>query len=220
MPDDLDPLDEALEEIDDFHWVIFSSSNGIKFVDQRLRYLKSSLKECSKKIKIAVVGEKTARTLTELGIQADFMPPEFVAESLIENFPISGYGLRVFLPRVQTGGRNLIAEQFRNAGSRVVEAAAYETRCPDSIPKETIAAIFDRKIDAMIFSSGKTVSNSAFLLEKEFGSDWLTFLDQIKLLTIGPETSKICKKIFGRVDRQAQKYTFDGLMEVAIKIFN
>ena len=220
LPDDLNPLDEALEEIDDFHWVIFSSSNGIKFVDQRLRYLKSSLKECSKKIKIAVVGEKTAKTLTELGIKADFMPPEFVAESLIENFPISGYGLRVFLPRVQTGGRNLIAEQFRNAGSRVVEAAAYETRCPDSIPKETIAAIFDRKIDAMIFSSGKTVSNSAFLLEKEFGSNWLTFLDQIKLLTIGPETSKICKKIFGRVDRQAQKYTFDGLMDVAIEIFN
>ena len=117
-------------------------------------------------------------------------------ESLIENFPISGYGLRVFLPRVQTGGRNLIAEQFRNAGSRVVEAAAYETRCPDSIPKETIAAIFDRKIDAMIFSSGKTVSNSAFLLEKEFGSNWLTFLDQIKLLTIGPETSKICFSLF------------------------
>ena len=31
-PDDLYPLDEALYQINDFHWIIFSSSNGIKFV--------------------------------------------------------------------------------------------------------------------------------------------------------------------------------------------
>ena len=219
-PDDLQPLDEALNEINDFHWIIFSSSNGIKFIDQRLRYFNSSLHECSKQIKIAVVGEKTAKTLDDFGIQADFIPPEFIAESLIENFPISGYGLRVFLPRVQTGGRDLIAEEFRKAGSRVLEVAAYETRCPDSIPKETIDVISNGKVDALIFSSGKTVSNSAFLLEKAFGKEWLEYLNQTRLLTIGPQTTKICKKIFGRVDGQAQKYTFEGLLDVAINIFS
>ena len=132
----------------------------------------------------------------------------------------SGYGPRVFLPRVQTGGRNLIADEFRNSGSRVVEVAAYETRCPDSIPSETINVIANKKVDAMVFSSGKTVSNSAFLLEKEFGEDWLTFLKDTRLLTIGPQTSKICKKIFGRVDREAVKYTFEGLLDAAIDIFN
>ncbi len=218
-PDNLNPLDEALQEIQNFHWIIFSSGNGIKFVDKRLRYLKSSLRECSKKTKIAVVGEKTAKTLDEFGITADFIPPEFIAESLIENFPISGYGLRIFLPRVQTGGRNLISDQFRNAGSRVVEAAAYETRCPDSVPQQTIKAIKDRKVDAMIFSSGKTVLNSAFLLEKELGQEWLTFLDQTKLLTIGPQTSNKCKEIFGRIDGEAKKYTFEGLLDAATSIF-
>jgi len=54
-PDDLNPLDEALNLIIDFHWIIFSSSIGIKFVDKRLRYFNSSLKECSEKTKIAVV---------------------------------------------------------------------------------------------------------------------------------------------------------------------
>jgi len=219
-PDDLNPLDEALREINDFHWIIFSSSNGIKFVDERLRKLNTSLKECAKKIKIAVVGEKTSLSLAELGILPDFVPPEFVAESLIENFPISGYGLRVFLPRVQTGGRNLIADEFRNSGARVVEVAAYETRCPDSIPPETINAILNKKVDAMVFSSGKTVLNSAFLLEKEFGEQWLTFLENVKLLTIGPQTSKTCKKVFGRVDREAFKYTFEGLLDAAIDTFN
>ncbi len=219
-PDDLNPLDEALNQINDFHWIIFSSSNGIKFVDKRLRYFNSSLKECSKKTKIAVVGEKTAKTLDDFGIKADFIPPEYVAESLIDNFPISGYGLRVFLPRVQTGGRDLIANEFRKAGSRVFEVAAYETRCPNSIPKDTINVLSNRKVDAFIFSSGKTVSNSALLLEKAFGKEWLKYLDQTRLLTIGPQTTKICKKIFGRVDSQAQKYTFEGLLDVAINIFS
>ena len=44
--------------------------------------------------------------------------------------------------------------------------------------------------------------------------------DQIKLLTIGPQTTKICNKIFGRVDSQAQKYTFEGLLDEAINIFS
>ena len=219
-PDDLNPLDEALNQINDFHWIIFSSSNGIKFVDKRLRYFHSSLKECSKKTKIAVVGEKTAKTLDDFGIKADFIPPKYIAESLIDNFPISGFGLRVFLPRVQTGGRDLIADEFRKAGARVFEVAAYETRCPDSIPEDTINVISNRKIDAFIFSSGKTVSNSSFLLKKEFGKEWLKYLDQTRLLTIGPETTKMCENIFGRVDRQAQKYTFEGLLDVAINIFS
>ena len=72
----------------------------------------------------------------------------------------------------------------------------------------------------MVFSSGKTVLNSAFLLEKEFGEEWLKFLNDAKLLTIGPQTSKACKKLFGRVDKEAVKYSFEGLLDAAIDIFN
>ena len=59
-----------------------------------------------------------------------------------------------------------------------------------------------------------------FYLKKKLGKQWLEYFDQIKLLTIGPQTTKICNKIFGRVDCQAQKYTFEGLLELAINIFS
>ena len=216
-PDDLGPLDDALLEINNFHWIIFSSSNGIKFVDERLKCKGSSLKQCSKKTKIAVVGKRTSETLRELGIEADYIPPNFISESLIENFPMSGYGLRVFLPRVQTGGRNIISDEFRNAGARVVEVPAYESKCPNSIPKETVCAIKEKKINAIIFSSGKTVQNSAYLLEKQFGTDWLVLFSNVKLLTIGPQTSSMCEEVFGRVDKEAQQYTFKGLLDATIE---
>ena len=218
-PNDVRPLDEALLEIENFHWIIFSSSNGIKYVDDRLKFHGSSLKDCSKKNKIAVVGRKTAEYLIQMGIEPSFVPPDYVAESLIENFPVSGYGLKVFLPRVKTGGRNIISDAFRESGARVVEVPAYETNCPTTIPVSTLQAINDRKIDAIIFASGKTVRNCSHLLEKYFGKSWLLQIKDAKFLTIGPQTSKVCVDLFGRVDKQAEEYTFEGLLIAAKEIF-
>ena len=48
----------------------------------------------------------------------------------------------------------------------------------------------------------------------------MTFLDATKFLTIGPQTSKTCEKLFGRVDREAIKYNFEGLLDAAIDLFN
>ena len=42
-PSDWGPLDDALAERDSFHWLVFSSSNGVDAVDERLRRLGRSL---------------------------------------------------------------------------------------------------------------------------------------------------------------------------------
>ena len=83
-----------------------------------------------------------------------------MADSLIDHFPVSGWGLRILLPRVQSGGRTLLAEAFGEAGSRVVEVAAYESRCPETIPHDTLQALEASEVDAISFSSGKTVSHT------------------------------------------------------------
>ncbi|MFM9110289.1 MAG: uroporphyrinogen-III synthase, partial [Prochlorococcaceae cyanobacterium] len=35
-PDSWGPLDDALGELEDFHWLVFSSANGVEAVDARL----------------------------------------------------------------------------------------------------------------------------------------------------------------------------------------
>ena len=35
-PDHWGPLDDALEELDSFHWLVFSSANGVVAVEDRL----------------------------------------------------------------------------------------------------------------------------------------------------------------------------------------
>ena len=211
-PEEWGPLDDALAELDDFHWLLFSSSNGVDAVEQRLQAQGSSLAERPSSLKIAAVGRKTAARLEELGAAADFVPPEFVADSLIEHFPVSGWGLRLLIPRVQSGGRTVLAEAFAEAGARVVEVAAYESRCPKSLPVTTAAALEAGSVDAITFSSGKTVLHTAQLLEQHFGARWRDLLAPVRLVSIGPQTSRSCEAVLGRVDQEADPHDLEGLV--------
>ena len=140
------------------------------------------------------------------------MPPQFVADSLIDHFPVSGWGLRLLLPRVQSGGRTLLAEAFGEAGARVVEVAAYESRCPEALPAATAAALAAGQVDAITFSSGKTVRHTAQLLEQRFGEGWRQQLEGVALVSIGPQTSQSCLQALGRVDAEANPHDLEGLV--------
>lgn len=219
-PDDWGPLDDALEELDDFHWLVLSSANGVQAVDERLRRSGRSLARRPGNLHIAAVGRKTARVLEELGATADFVPPQFVADSLIEHFPVSGFGLRMLLPRVQSGGRSVLADAFGEAGVRVVEVPAYESRCPETLPEATAMALASGEVDAITFSSGKTAIHTAQLLRQRFGSDWQPLIGSLKVVSIGPQTSISCRKHFGRIDAEADPHDLDGLVQACCTALN
>jgi uroporphyrinogen-III synthase len=216
-PDSWGPLDDALAELDQFHWIVFSSANGVEALQRRLARRGGSLARRPPGLRIAAVGRRTAAVLADLGTPADFVPPAFVADSLIEHFPVSGWGQRLLLPRVQSGGRPVLAEAFAAAGARVVEVAAYETRCPDGLPSPALQALERGGIDAVTFSSGKTVSHTARLLERCFGDDGLRRLDGVKVVSIGPQTSDRCRRVLGRVDAEADPHDLEGLVAACVR---
>ena len=219
-PDCYGPLDDALADLESFHWLIFSSSNGVEAVEERLRLQGRCLADRPRSLKIAAVGQRTAERLEGLGAPADFVPPDFVADSLIEHFPMSGWGLRLLLPRVQRGGLTLLAEAFGDAGARVVEVAAYESRCPDSLPATTSEALAEGLVDAITFSSGKTVTHTSQLLEAAFGGTWASTLQSVALISIGPQTSRRCRERLGRVDGEADPHDLSGLVAATVRALN
>ncbi len=217
-PDEWGPLDDALAELEAFHWIVFSSANGVDAVEQRLEHLGRNLADRPRSLRIAAVGRRTAARLESLGAPADFVPPAFVADSLIEHFPVSGWGLRLLLPRVQSGGRTVLAEAFSEAGARVVEVAAYESRCPAHLPLGTAAALREGRVDAITFSSGKTVRHTVRLLEQDLGADWAERLRQVALVSIGPQTSATCRDLLGRVDAEADPHDLAGLVQACAQV--
>ncbi len=211
-PDNFEKLDNALEEIKKFDWIIFSSANGIRFVEERLKIKSLSLSMFSDSLKIAVVGRKTAKKLNQIGVEANFIPPEFVADSLIQNFPENKNGLKILLPRVQTGGRPILADSFEKSGSIVEEVPAYESRCPESIPSETLTALIQNKVDLIAFTSGKTVYHTYKLIYQYFGDEWEEKFINIAIISIGPQTSLSCLKYFRKFDREAHPHDIEGLI--------
>ena len=215
-PDNWNPFDEALDGLENFDWIIFSSSNGVEAFEKRLQKKELSIANVPKSLKFAVIGRKTANRLKQLGIQPDFVPPDFVADSLIENFPASRSGLRILLPRVQSGGRTILGESFVSAGSNVVEVSAYESSCPQKIPELTLNSFNSFQVNAITFTSSKTVFHTFKLSKQYFGNDWNRIYERVKLISIGPETSKSCIKYFKRVDKEANPHDMSGLVDACI----
>ncbi len=219
-PNDWEPLDKALLKCDLFNWIVFSSSNGVKFVDERLRRLGDSLESRSKKLKIAAVGKKTASFLKSIGVTPDFVPSNFIAESLIQEFPFEKNDLNILLPRVQSGGRSFLAKSFRNRNAKVLEVPAYESCCPKDIPLRTLDVIRNSEVDAIVFTSGKTVIHTIELLNNSIGQIFYEKLKCTKIISIGPQTSLACKKYFDRVDEEASPHDLDGLIQATINALN
>ncbi len=219
-PDEWIALDNSLLDLNNFHWIIFSSVNGVRAVEDRLKLMGSSITDKPKSLKIAAVGRKTSQSLELLGAKPDFVPPQFVADSLIKHFPVSAYGLRILIPRVQTGGRTVLFEAFSQAGAQVVEVSAYESKCPKDFPAETSNALQNQEVDAIVFTSGKTAANTAYLLGKYLGKEWQKILLNVQLISIGPQTSISCQKYFNRVDQEASQHDLAGLVQASIKLIS
>ncbi len=222
-PSSWDALDHAIAHLSDFHWLILTSSNGIDYFFERLLAQGKDARTLTK-IKIAVVGEKTAQSLKEHSLQADFIPPDFVADSLVANFPEELTGKKVLFPRVESGGREVLLQEFTAKGAEVVEVAAYQSYCPSSIPPSAELALQSGIVDVVTFASSKTVQFFYQIIKRVFSENSedteslvANFLEGVCIASIGPQTSKTCRSLFGRVDLEAEEYTLEGLTQALIK---
>ena len=213
-------LDGAIAHLADFDWLILASANGVQYFFGRLTTFGRDGRALAG-VKIAVVGKKTAAFLKNYGLQPDFIPPNFVADSLVENFPESLLGKKVLFPRVASGGREVLVQELAAQGAEVTEVAAYQSVCPEVIEPMVWTALEKRVLDIITFASSKTVQNFYDLVIQEIGdrSDLTidSLLENVCLASIGPQTSKTCQQLLGRVDVEAKEYTLEGLTEALIK---
>ena len=210
-PSTWQPLDEAIAHLKTYDWLILTSANAVTFFWQRLQMVENPADLES--VKLAVVGKKTATVLQQQGHQADFIPPNFVADSLVAAFPESVDGLRLLFPRVESGGREVLVKEMAAAGATVIEVPAYESGCPQSPDPAAIAALRDHQIHIITFASSKTVRHTCQLLKQGLGENWKEFLHEVAIASIGPKTSDTCYELLGRVDIEATEYTLEGLTQ-------
>lgn len=214
-PSNWQALDQAIANISNFDWLILTSTNGIDSWFERLLNQGKDTRDLAH-LKIAVVGKKTAKNLQQKGVKPNFIPPHFVADSLIENFPEPLAGLKILFPTVESGGRDVLVQEFTAKGAAVNKVAAYETRCPEEIAPAALEAILNQKVDIITFASSKTVQHFFQLLEAAT-PQIQSLLKNTCIASIGPQTSITCHQLLGRVDVEAKEYTLEGLTQAIVQ---
>src|SRR5947207_7964238 len=126
-PPSWEPLDDALDALDGFAWVVFTSVNGVAMVDRRLTARRHAWTGIGRR-RVAAIGPATAEALAEHGVRADVVPGEYRAEGLVARLrAVMTPAHRVLLPRAaQT--RDVLVTELRRLGAHVNEVPAYATR--------------------------------------------------------------------------------------------
>ena len=219
-PSSWQQLDRAIARLEDFDWLILTSANGVEYFFERLATLGKDARALAGS-KIAVVGKKTAASLQKKGLQPDFIPPDFVADSLVKNFPETLNQKKVLFPRVETGGRAILVKELSAQGAEVVEVPAYQSRCPAHISPLAWSALKNQTVDMITFASSKTIANFQALLESEVNSEETisSLLTRVKIASIGPQTSKTCQELLGKVPLEAKEYTLEGLTQTIVEYY-
>ena len=207
-PDDWAPLDNALNNLSQYHGLIFTSVNGVRFFAERLKAVEQDIREL-KGLRVFTIGPKTAEAVRNLGIRVDVVPENFVAESLIESIGKENInGKRFLIPRA-TVARETLPEQLREMGAIVDVAPAYQTVLPNTPVDALKKRLAEGSIDVITFTSSSTVKNFLALT----GEELLPAIKKITIACIGPVTGKTAKDAGLNVEIAPEQYTVASLLD-------
>lgn len=206
-PPSWQPLDDALDVLEQFTWVIFTSVNGVAMVDRRLPTRGLSWAALAGR-RVAAIGPATADALAEHGVRADLVPAEYRAEGLLERLRgVITPADRVLLPRAaQT--RDVLVTELRRLGAQVTEVPAYTTRRADAGTARLREALAAGTIDAVTFTSSSTARNFAELFSEDERRAWLS---RVTVASIGPITAATAAEYGMMTDVTPSEYTIPAL---------
>jgi uroporphyrinogen III methyltransferase/synthase len=214
-PADIRPLDEAIGNLSRYHWLIFTSANGVERFLARMAHFKRSLNDL-KAAQIAAIGPETARRLKSSGVQNCLVPAAYQAEGLLDVLQSETLrGKRILIPRAAKA-REILPETLRQWGAEVDVVEAYRTVLPTAETGRLKEMIARRAIHMVTFTSSSTVINFARLFDGERLSE---ILAGTPIACIGPITKNTIEELGGIVTVLAREFTIPGLVGAMVDYF-
>lgn len=211
-------LDSELDRINEYHWILFTSLNGVKYFFNQL-YSRGMDSRDLKGPDIGVVGKSTADLLLSYGINADLIPPTFTGEGLAESLLDQGVeGRNVLLPRAKSA-REILPETLRGAGARVTVAPVYQNVPPQGRKDELRSELESGEVDMVTFTSSSTVRNFITMVDAKDQEELLDLMKDVKIAAIGPITAKTVTDSGLQVDIQPEEYTIPAMVTSIIDFF-
>lgn len=210
----LDMLADVMLDLGSYDWLVFTSANGVRFFFEEFRRLFDDIRSLGL-LRIAVVGEGTAREVSALHLKIECQPKTATAEALADALIATG-SLDNAKLLVVTGNlnRDELVKKLEEARAIVDRLQVYKTESTDLSADPAAADFRARGADAILFASSSAVQS---------------FVDQAKALkldakavrplagSIGPQTTETMKQLGVPVDFSAKTPSLDALVDATVK---
>jgi uroporphyrinogen III methyltransferase/synthase len=205
-------IDDAINRLDSFDWVVFTSATGVDAFADRLRARGRDIRELGKAA-IAAIGPATAARLWKYALKVAAIPPEYRAEALIGAIGVERIaGARILIPRAAVA-REMLPVQLRERGAaQVMVAPVYRTVRPARANTPRIRELLaSGSIDLVTFTSSSTVTNFRELVGE--------IPQVLQAAVIGPITADTARDAGFEVVVSPTEYTVDALVDAIVKHF-
>ena len=208
-------LDNALNSIGEYDWVVFTSANAVNFFMERVQSLGKTI-DILRGVSICCIGSKTAETIGSFGLKADLVPTDFKAEGVLEALgQLSVQGQKFLFPRAREA-REILPEKLRELGAEVTIVTAYENVKPVADAERVKKLFRVDKVDVVSFTSPSTVRNFVEMLGQK---EYKTLLADVRVACIGPITAKTAKEFGIPIDIMPAEYTISALIDAMAEYF-
>jgi uroporphyrinogen III methyltransferase/synthase len=191
-----------------YNWLVFSSPAGTEIFIEKLKKHKIDVRTLSG-VKIAAVGEKTARVFSEKGIYADYIPEKYSAQELGAGIPYTE-GDRVLLFRAEAGTPRLSAA-LQDRGFIVDDVPVYRTIRANKGSVQGQQILKRGEVEFIAFTSASTVQGfTAAIANTGFDRNGP------KAVCIGEETANEAQK-HGYKAIISKQATIESMIEKILK---
>jgi uroporphyrinogen III methyltransferase/synthase len=221
-PESYERLDEAIDHLYGYDWIIFTSVNGVEYFLRRLQareHQTSALDE----LRVCAIGEATAESLLGAHVHVDLIPDQFKAEGIFADLEafIGGRqalnGLNILIPRAAVA-RDYLPKALETAGARVDVVTAYRTIQPEGLDRGRVTAMLaGGAADCIAFTSSSTVRNLAQLFD---ANDLSEILRGVAVACIGDITANTATEYGLHVEIQPQEFTIPALARAIADYFS
>jgi uroporphyrinogen III methyltransferase/synthase len=211
--DDWSLVDKALERLATFHWLVFTSVNGVQNFIKRLRDTGRDLRVLGH-LKLATIGPATTEALRSYHLEPDLMPAEYRSEALVESLRQQVKGRRVLLARADRG-RELLRDELSSV-AEVEQIAVYHQGDSNDPPTAVRNALRSGSVDYVTLTSSNIARSLARQLDE---ATQRRFIDgSVKIVTISPVTSAAVRELGWPIAAEATEYTTAGVTTALTKL--
>jgi uroporphyrinogen III methyltransferase/synthase len=196
-PESFTALDEAIDNVFGYDWLLFTTDHAAEFFLRRLQDLGHEISELDT-LRVCAIGDSTVAKLEASQVHIDLIPNAPRAEAVFEAIESYAGGhaalgrLNFLIPRASMA-RDALSDMMEDAGARVDMVATYRTVSHNHLSLTQINTLLaGGGIDCLVLTDPESVKSLAELFDS---NDLSTILDGVVVVCMNEETKQTAGRL-------------------------